>query len=271
MNLRPIFMAGLLAVSTSAYAQTVRTEPEVITTGEVIRYVPGQTIVIRRPDQRTATYTLSTETSVPADVQVGRSVSLFTESAPEGSTVVKRVTTSRMTSGGVVEETTTETEAVTGEIVRYAPGETIVIRRPAGSEVTYALPQAVVVPQDIQVGRTVTIVPEEGPDGTTVVKKVKTTSITPEGHTKEITEETRTSATGETSRSATTTVSGVVSAYESGKTVTVTRRDGSKVAYILSPQTRVPADLAVGKVVTVQVESGSSVSAPRASTIIYTR
>jgi hypothetical protein len=271
MNLRVILMAGLLAVSSVAYGQTVKTESEVTISGEVIRYVPGQTIVIKGPDQKTTTYTLTTESSVPTDVQVGRTVSVSTEPAPGGTTVVKRVTTtSRSTAGGMVEETT-ETQTLTGEVVRYTPGQTIVVRQPGRPEVTYTLTPSVAVPQDVQVGRMVTIVPERGPDGTTVIKKVTTTSVTPEGRTKQTTEETRTGPAGESSRTTTTTVSGVVSAYESGKTVTVTRPDGTKTIYYLSPQTQVPSDLAVGKVVTVQVDPSSPTSSPKATTIIYTR
>ena len=49
----------------------------------------------------------------------------------------------------------------------------------------------------------------------------------------------------------TTTTSGKVAAYEAGKTLTITRFDGSKVTYVINDKSSVPADLVIGKTVTI--------------------
>ena len=166
-------------------------------------------------------------------------------------------------------QTETQTVTITGEVIRYEPGRTIVIRDPNQKTVTFTLTPSVTVPQDIQVGRTVTLDTATDPAGVAVVRRVTTTSMTPEGQTKQTTEETRTSASGDTTRTTTTTISGMVKTYETGKSITVTRADGTQVTYVLSPQSNVPADLAIGKEVTILVDPSGSMSAPMAKKVTY--
>jgi hypothetical protein len=164
--------------------------------------------------------------------------------------------------------TRTETQTtITGEVVRFEPGKTIVIRQPDQKTVTYTFAPSASVPKDIQVGRTVTVYTETGEGGTTLVRRVTTTAVTREGATKETTEETRTSASGTTTTS-TTTVSGVVTSYETGKSITVTNADGSKTTYVLTSDAQVPTDLATGKTVTIMVLPGDG-SHPVVKKIIY--
>jgi hypothetical protein len=166
--------------------------------------------------------------------------------------------------------TRTETETtITGEVIRFEPGKLIVIRQPDQKTVTFTLTPSVSVPQDVQVGRKVMLYTEPGEGGTALVKRVTTTSITPEGKTKQTTEETRTSPDGTTTTTTTSTVSGVVSAYESGKSITVTNRDGTQTTYVLSPDAQVPTDLATGKTVTIMVMPADPSSRPMAKKIIY--
>jgi hypothetical protein len=61
----------------------------------------------------------------------------------------------------------------------------------------------------------------------------------------------------------------VVSAYESGKSITVTNRDGTQTTYVLSPDAQVPADLATGKTVTIMVMPADPASRPMVKRIIY--
>jgi uncharacterized protein YxeA len=152
--------------------------------------------------------------------------------------------------------TTTQTETkwitVDGEVVRYDPGKVIVIRGADKQETVYTLAPSVTVPAEVQVGQRVTLFTEPAADGSTqVVKRVTTTSITPEGQTKRTTEETRTSPSGTTTRTTTTTISGKIQAYEPGKTLTIIGSDGSKVTYSITAKSKVPADLVVGKTVTI--------------------
>jgi hypothetical protein len=164
--------------------------------------------------------------------------------------------------------TRTETQTtITGEVTRFEPGKVIVIRDPNQKVVTFTLTPGSTVPQDIQVGRQVTIYAMAGEGGTTLVKRVTTTAITPEGNTKKTTEETRTSQGTTTTTTSTSTVSGVVTAYESGKSITVTNPDGSKVTYVLTPDVQAPPDLATGKTVTIMVVPGDPTSKPVVKTI----
>ena len=68
---------------------------------------------------------------------------------------------------------------------------------------------------------------------------------------KSTTEDTRVLPSGATTRTTTTTISGKVAAYQAGKTLTITRFDGSKVTYLINEKSTVPADMIIGKTVTV--------------------
>jgi hypothetical protein len=164
-----------------------------------------------------------------------------------------------------------ETKYVTvdGEVIRYEAGQTIVIRGADNKEVAYTLAPSVVVPTEVQVGRRVTLYTENGTDGKAqLVSRVTTTSLTPEGNVQRTTEDTRRLPSGATTRTTTTKVSGTVDAYEAGKTLTVTRADGTKVTYLLNRKSKVPASLVIGKTVSVlpiSTESGD----PVAQTVTY--
>lgn len=165
--------------------------------------------------------------------------------------------------------TQVETKVVTvdGEVIRYEPGKVIVIRSADNKEVSYTLSPAVTVPAEVAIGRRVTLYTAPGAAGTTVTRVV-TTSITPEGATKRTTEETKTDASGVTTKTTTTEITGKVEAYESGKTLTVLRSDGSKVTYLINAKSQVPSDLAIGKTVKI-VPLGSSPQAV-VQTVTYT-
>ena len=85
-------MDGTATTSTKTTTTTV--------SGEVVRYEPGRTIVIRDPSSRMVTYTLDGGLTVPADVQVGRKVTIYSSPA-DGSVRVQRFTTvTSATAGG---------------------------------------------------------------------------------------------------------------------------------------------------------------------------
>jgi hypothetical protein len=173
-------------------------------------------------------------------------------------------------SGQAFAQTTTETKFVTvdGEVVRYEPGQVIVIRGADNKEILYSLSPSVVMPADVKVGRRVTLYTEPGKDGgTQLVSRVTTTSVTPEGKVKRTTEDTRTLPSGATTRTTTTEISGKVEAYEAGKTLTILRSDGSKVTYVINEKSKVPAGLVIGK--TVAIVPSTSDSGDVAQTITY--
>ena len=108
-RLSALCIAGSFAVAVAASAQDAsqatqqQTQVSQQTTqistvnGKVVRYEPGKTIVVLGPDNKEVTYTLSSTANVPADVEVGRVVSLSTEPSPNGPALVTRVTVRSMT------------------------------------------------------------------------------------------------------------------------------------------------------------------------------
>jgi hypothetical protein len=176
-------------------------------------------------------------------------------------------------SGQAFAQTTqTETKYVTvdGEVVRYEAGRVIVIRGADNKQVTYTLSPTVVMPAEVKIGRRVTLYTEPGRDGgTQLVSRVTTTSVTPEGNVQRTTEDTRTLPSGATTRTTTTTISGKVEAYEAGKTLTITRSDGSKVTYVINEKSTVPADLVIGKSVSILPLPTTGLGEPVAQTITY--
>lgn len=176
-------------------------------------------------------------------------------------------------SGQAFAQTTqTETKYVTvdGEVVRYEAGRVIVIRGADSKEITYTLSPSIVVPAEVKVGRRVTLFSELDKDGATqLVSRVTTTSITSEGDVKRTTEDTRHLPSGATTRTTTTTISGKVEAYEAGKTLTITRFDGSKVTYVINEKSKVPPDLVIGKTVSILPLTTTGTGEPVAQTITY--
>jgi hypothetical protein len=177
-------------------------------------------------------------------------------------------------SGRAFAQTTqTETKYVTvdGEVIRYDAGRVIVIRGADNKDVTYTLSPSIVMPAEVKVGRRVTLYTEAGKDGgTQLVSRVTTTSVTPEGNVKRTTEDTRTLPSGVTTRTTTTNISGKVDAYEAGKTLTITRSDGSKVTYLINDKSSVPADLVIGKTVSILPLTATVPGEQVVQTITYT-
>jgi hypothetical protein len=167
--------------------------------------------------------------------------------------------------------TTTKTTTVTGEVVRYEPGQVIVIREPGKAEVTYTLTPSIKVPAEVAVGRTVSVYTEPGPEGRVIVERIVTTSVTPEGEVKRTTEETKTHPSGAVTKTVTTSVTGTVEAYEAGKTITITRPGGERVTYVINEKSTIPADLAIGKTVTLRAIPGASAEEKLVRTVTYTR
>ncbi|HEY3123750.1 MAG TPA: hypothetical protein VGK70_06770 [Thermoanaerobaculia bacterium] len=183
MKWRSFFLAlATGAAATLLVAQEVTTKqttvlspenPRIVTiTGEVVKYQPGQTIVLRQPDKRVVTYTLSPGAILPEDIQIGRTVTVSTEPSSDGSgpAVVTKVTTTSMTPEGQTKTTTERTEmspsgetskttttTISGTVSAFEPGQFITIERPDHQTVRYTITQESQLPQDLTVGKTVTI------------------------------------------------------------------------------------------------------------------
>ena len=175
---------------------------------------------------------------------------------------------------------------ITGQVVRYEPGKTIVIRRSNNAETTYTLDSSAEVPSDIAVGRQVTLVTQTK-DGSVHIRKITTLTL-PEGSSGSMssmseppkpeepktaesmqtqqTTETRSTAsvapaqeppastqeqtTRETTTTKVTTVSGTVQAYEPGQSITIIGPDKKVTTYTISQGIEAPQTVAVGKRVT---------------------
>jgi hypothetical protein len=94
-------------------------------------------------------------------------------------------------------------------------------------------------------------------------------ALPPTVNVKRTTEDTRHLPSGATTRTTTTTISGQVVAYEAGKTLTITRFDGSKVTYVINEKSNVPADLVIGKTVSILPLATTGPSGPVAQTITF--
>jgi len=159
----------------------------------------------------------------------------------------------QVTDDGVARTTTT---TVTGKVVRYEPGKTIVVLGPDNKQMTYTLASDINAPSDVQIGKEVSLSTEPGENGAVMVHKITTQSVTSDGKLKTETQTRTMDANGNTSSanstSVTGTVTGTVSAFEPGKSVTIQLPDQKTVVYTIDSSSVVPSDVAVGKTYTIQ-------------------
>ena len=196
-------------------------------------------------------------------------------------------TTTQATTQNPDGSTTTQTTTVTGEVVQYKPGQTIVVRDAQGKVQTYTLDSSLAVPNEIQVGRRITVY-SSPVDGSVRVQKISLVEATAPDGSKQTRTEVRdepgapaaspmtsssrqtTTTTSSSSSSAataqeapaatqtttrttkTTTVSGTVKAYEPGQSITVVSPGNKVTTYTITTDSQLPQDVAVGKTVTVQ-------------------
>jgi len=71
--------------------------------------------------------------------------------------------------------------------------------------------------------------------------------------------------------SQTTTITGTVRTYETGKSVTIARPDGSSATYVITSQSQLPSDVAVGKKVTITTTSVTGQAQPVIQTMTYSK
>ena len=173
------------------------------------------------------------QTFLLAGILAGAAAAAFAQD----STTYQSQTTNN--DGSQTTTTTTTKTTVTGSVVSYEPGRTIVLREPSNRVVTYRLGPTVTIPYDVKVGRTVTVYAEPGVGGETTVTRVTTNA---DGSTTRTTERTSTSGTE---------VWGTVDAYEPGRTVRIVGPSGTPTTYYLTDRSQLPPDIKVGKKVRV--------------------
>lgn len=163
--------------------------------GKVVRYEPGKTIVVTGADGKETTYILPARLEVPADVQIGRTVSLSTQPSDTGVLVTK-ITTQSMTPEGNLktetqtrstspsgEEITTKETSITGTVSALEPGKSVTFQLPDQKLVVYTLDGSSIIPSDLAVGGTYTVETASAKNGSRVVKRIvtktRTTTVQP--------------------------------------------------------------------------------------------
>jgi hypothetical protein len=197
MKLSALIVGACIAASPvaagAALAQSGAAVTEVTIHGDVVRYEPGRTIVIRGADRKEVVYTLAPDIEMPAELKVGGHVTLYTEPVPNSSNqVVTRVVTTETTPGGTVQRTTEETRTspsgvttktttteITGKVDAFQPGRSLTILRSDGSRVTYTVTASSKLPPDLVVGKTISVVPVVSTDPNTRVVQTVTYVTTP--------------------------------------------------------------------------------------------
>ena len=231
LNVGALCVAGTFALATAGMAQDPSANQSTTTTqsttmhqtttarpisGRVVRYEAGKSIVVVGSDGREQTYQLTSSTSVPSDVAVGRSVSIVTEpsASGSGSAVVTRITTTSVGSDGSMK---TETQTHVNDSNSSAANPSAAWESGA--------PQSSAEPMSSS---------QSSSQSTTT----QSTTMSNDG-----------------------TITGTVSAYEPGKSVTFVLPDKRTVVYTIDTSSNVPSDIAVGKtysVTTVKSTSGGN-------------
>ena len=167
-------------------------------------------------------------------------------------------------------QSTSSTTVVSGSVVQYSPGQTIVIRGADGKMTTYSIGPSVQVPSEVQVGKTVSISsePSSSGSGPAMVTRIETTSIDSSGRTKVTSERTEQSASG-TTKTTTTTTYGTVTAYVPKSSITIEGPNHEAVTYMIDTTSELPQDIAIGKVVTIDTRTVPGSKSPVIRKIEY--
>jgi hypothetical protein len=172
LGLAAIVTVGMAVVASSQTVTETRTRVEtpIMISGEIVRFEPGKMIVIRSGGKEVS-YVLTPEVVVPADITTGKTVNMQIENGPDGSQLVRSVTTTSVGPGGQVTETTeTTTTPLTATVEAYMPGKSITIIDSKGAKATYFLAPDAQLPQEMIMGKRVTILTPKGkPKGTVYV------------------------------------------------------------------------------------------------------
>ena len=170
MKWRTLVATLAFAAATTALSAQQPASSTTVVTGPVVQYTPGQTIVVRDADGKMVTYTIGSGVQVPAGVQVGKTVSISSEPASDGSgpATVTRIETTTVDASGQMKTTTERTEqsasgttktttTTYGTVTAYVPKSSITIEGPDHVATTYSVDATSELPQDIAIGKVVTI------------------------------------------------------------------------------------------------------------------
>jgi hypothetical protein len=168
-------------------------------------------------------------------------------SQSQETTTTKQST--QVTDDGVARTTTT---TVQGKVVRYEPGKTIVVLGPDNKQMSYNLASDVNAASDVQIGKEVSLSTEPGENGAVLVHRITTKSVTSDGRIKSETQTRTIDANGNQTTMNSSSITGTVSAFEPGKSITIQLPDQKTVVYSIDSSSVVPSDVSVGKTYTIQ-------------------
>ena len=170
MKWRTLVATLAFAAATTALSAQQPASSTTVVTGPVVQYTPGQTIVVRDADGKMVTYSIGSGIQVPSGVQVGKTVSISSEPASDGSgpAMVTRIETTSVDASGQTKMTTERTEqsasgttktttTTYGTVTAYVPKSSITIEGPDHVATTYTVDATSELPQDIAIGKIVTI------------------------------------------------------------------------------------------------------------------
>jgi hypothetical protein len=168
--------------------------------------------------------------------------------------------------------TTTTTKTVTGSVVQYSPGQSIVVRGSDGKATTYTLGPELQVPSDVQIGRSVTILTQPGANGgQAVVTRVEVKAANPSDSSSPSSSSTQTTTVQSESSPSAPGISGRVTAYQPKQFITIQEAGKRPVTYIIDPQSDLPQDIGVGKMVIITSSTAEGSSKPVVRTVTVTR
>ena len=176
------------------------------------------------------------------------------------------------TSDQTTTTTTTTTHTVTGSVVQYSPGQSIVVRGADGRATTYMLGPELHVPSDVQVGRSVTILTQPGANGAqATVTRVEVRAANPADSSSPSSSSTQTTTIQSESSAAAAGVSGRVTAYQAKQFITIEEPGKRPVTYVIDPQSELPQDIGVGKMVVITTRTAEGSPKPVVRTVTITR
>ena len=158
---------------------------------------------------------------------------------------------------------------VTGEIVRYEAGRTIVLRDADGREVTYAIAPTISPQAGIVVGRRVTIVTEPSANETVMVTRI-TAEDGPDSAPATMSGRTAAAPSVEAKSQITSTL-GTVSAYEPGRTITILRPNATTVTYAIDANSAVPTGISAGRRVVIRTITRPGLDQPVVRKVSYSK
>lgn len=158
---------------------------------------------------------------------------------------------------------------VSGDVVRYEPGKTIILRGSDGREVTYTIAPTLVVPDGVAVGRHVTIATEPSETGAVLVTRIST-EAGPGGAVAATPETTQVSSSGP-AKSQVTSTYGTVSAYEPGRSITILRANATTVTYTIEANSVLPTGISKGRRVVIRTITRPGLEQPVVRKVSYSR